>query len=97
MKKLSTLACVTVTVYGRVQGVFFRAFTARIARSLGLKGFARNLPRNDAVEICVEGEKDKLEDLIKQVQVGPPEALIERSEIIWSQFQGIYADFDVRY
>ena len=94
---MNTLACVTATVYGKVQGVFFRAFTARIAKSLGLRGYTRNLSRGNAVEICVEGEKEKLEELIKQLEIGPPEALVERVEVKWSSFTGHYANFDVRY
>ena len=35
---MSALACVTATVYGKVQGVYYRAFTSRIAKSLGVRG-----------------------------------------------------------
>lgn len=94
---MSALACATATVYGKVQGVFFRAFIARIAKSLGLRGYTRNLSRSNAVEICVEGDKEKLEELIKQLEIGPPEALVERIEVTWSSFTGNYANFDVRY
>lgn len=94
---MNELACATVTVYGKVQGVFFRAFTSRIAKSLGLRGYTRNVPRSDAVEICVEGEKQKLEELIKQLEIGPPEALVERIEVTWMPFTGHLPHFEVRY
>ena len=59
---MSELACLSVTIHGQVQGVFYRAFTSRIAKSLGLRGYVRNLPRLDVVEVHVEGEKEKLEE-----------------------------------
>ena len=91
------LACVTAIIHGKVQGVFYRAFTSRIAKSLGLRGYARNLPRFDALEICAEGDKEKLEELIRQLEIGPPEALVDRIEVKWSPFTGQFSHFDVRY
>ncbi len=85
---MSALACVTATVYGKVQGVYYRAFTSHIAKSLGVRGYARNLPRLNAVEVVAEGEKEKLEELVKQIEVGPPESLVDRIEVKWSQYTG---------
>ena len=45
---------VHVIVEGRVQGVFFRAFTRDAAVNLGLSGWVRNRP-NGSVEAIVEG------------------------------------------
>ena len=94
---MSALVCVTATVYGKVQGVYYRAFTSRIAKSLSIRGYARNLPRLDAVEIVAEGEKEKLEELVKQIEVGPPESLVDRIEVKWSQYTGEFPNFEVRY
>ena len=91
------LAYLSATIYGHVQGVFYRAFASRIAKALGLKGYIRNVPRSGIVEIHVEGDKDKLEALIKQLEVGPPEALVEKVEVNWSEFTGKFANFEVRY
>ena len=44
---------------GNVQGVGFRAFAIRIARSLSLVGYAKNLP-DGTVEIVAEGEEKQL-------------------------------------
>jgi len=46
-------------VFGMVQGVGFRWFVARHARSLGLHGYARNLP-NGSVEVMVDGPEDAI-------------------------------------
>lgn len=95
--RMSELASLSVTVHGRVQGVFYRAFVSRTAKTLGLKGYVRNLPRSNTVELRVEGEKDKLENLLEQLKIGPPEALVEEIETEWSEFRAQFANFEVRY
>lgn len=87
----------TVIVKGRVQGVYFRDFVQKQAQALGLNGFVRNLPDFTKVEIQVEGYKDKLELLLSKVKVGPPGAKVEKVETIWSQYQGTFKVFDIRY
>ncbi|MDX1516485.1 MAG: acylphosphatase [Woeseiaceae bacterium] len=59
------------TVKGRVQGVFFRDSTRRVAESLGLTGHAVNLPNGD-VEVLAYGEADALERLQTWLHDGPP-------------------------
>jgi len=89
-------ASVQATVYGYVQGVFFRAFVSHWASELGLSGYVRNLP-SGAVEVVAEGEKKQLEKLISQLKVGPPAAKVERVVTSWSGYSGSYAGFSVRY
>ena len=48
-----------VVIEGKVQGVFFRANTQRMAASLGLTGWVRNLP-DGRVEVVIEGEENNL-------------------------------------
>ncbi len=91
------LAAVRIIVYGDVQGVFFRAFAARQARGLGLKGYARNLPRGDSLEVMAEGERRQLEELITHLKVGPPAAKVARVITNWSEYSGRYSDFSIRF
>ncbi|RLF60052.1 MAG: acylphosphatase, partial [Thermoplasmata archaeon] len=49
---------VHVYISGKVQGVFFREYTRRKAKNLGIKGWVRNLP-DGRVEAIFEGEKEK--------------------------------------
>ena len=93
---MSDFASVRVIVYGRVQGVFFRDFTSRQARELGLTGYVRNSPDGKAVEVQTEGERNKLERLIDHLKVGPPAAKVEKIVVNWSEYTGSYSSFDIR-
>lgn len=94
---MSDLASVKVVVHGFVQGVFFRNFTSKRARELDLTGYARNLPGSRAVEVRAEGERKKLEELIGYLKMGPPGAIVEKVEVIWSEYTGSYSHFGIRY
>jgi len=91
------LAYLTATVYGHVKGVYYRAFTSRLAKSLGLRGYVRNLPQMNGVEIHAEGQREKLEELIRHIEVGPPESLVEHIDIKWSAFTGQFSNFEIRH
>ena len=58
-----------LVVSGIVQGVGFRWYTQRIAKSLGLTGWVRNL-QNGNVEIVVEGKNDIIEMFISELKKG---------------------------
>ena len=94
---MSELAVVQATVYGRVQGVYFRDFTSRHAAELGLTGYVRNSPDRKAVEVQAEGERNKLERLIDYLKVGPPAAKVEKVVANWSEYTGSYSNFSIRY
>ena len=94
---MSDLAEVEVLVYGRVQGVFYRAFAARQAQALGLTGYVRNLYGGNAVEVRAEGERVKLERLVELLKTGPPAAKVEKISATWSEYQGTFPDFTVKH
>jgi acylphosphatase len=62
-----------------VQGVGFRWFVARHARSLGLAGYARNLP-DGSVEVMVDGPEEAMPALEQLLRTGPPNAQVDRVE-----------------
>jgi acylphosphatase len=66
-------------VSGVVQGVGFRWFVARHARSLGLGGYARNLP-DGRVEVVVSGPERSLPELEQLLRTGPAYAQVDRVE-----------------
>ncbi len=83
-------------VYGRVQGTFFRAYVSRRAAELGVTGYVRNLP-DGAVEVEAEGQRNRLEQLIAHLNIGPPTAKVEKVVTSWSRYTGQYSDFKIRY
>jgi len=89
-------ASVQATVYGLVQGVYFRAFVSRRARELDLSGYARNTPEG-TVEVYAEGERQQLEKLINHLRVGPSAARVEKVVTRWSEYSGSYSRFGIRY
>jgi acylphosphatase len=66
-------------VSGMVQGVGFRWFVARHARSLGLNGYARNLA-DSRVEVVAEGPDEALSKLEQLLQSGPANARVSKVE-----------------
>lgn len=81
-----------ITVQGRVQGVFFRAATRRLARQLDLTGWVRN--RSDgSVEVLAEGRRDMLELLLDWCRRGPSGARVTAVRAAWREASGQWADF----
>ncbi|MDH5541845.1 MAG: acylphosphatase [Nitrospinota bacterium] len=88
-------ARVHLIVHGIVQGVFFRSTTAETGLSLGLTGWAKNLP-DGTVEIVAEGEKSKLEKLVAWCKKGPPSARVTSVDARWEEPGNGFETFSVR-
>ena len=84
------------TVRGRVQGVGFRYFVSRVGRRLGLSGHVRNLPDGRRVEVTAEGPHPALDELVRELQSGPPLAVVESVTVMWSTPAGNLPAFTVR-
>ena len=83
-----------ILITGLVQGVFFRREMTELARRLGISGWVRNLP-NGKVEALAEGEKGRLNELIRFCQVGPPGAAVRKVEVEWSDYLGEFRGFRI--
>lgn len=83
-----------VYISGRVQGVFFRSSTEEKAFELGIKGWVRNL-RDGRVEAVFEGEKEKVEEMLRWCHEGPPYARVANVEITWEEYKGEFRSFGV--
>lgn len=81
-----------VFVTGRVQGVFFRSETARLAQRLGLTGWVRNLD-DGRVEAVFEGEKDAVDKAIEFCKHGPAGAHVEDSDVKLEGWKGEFQGF----
>lgn len=85
-----------VRVIGRVQGVFFRASTKRMAQSLGLKGWVKNLP-DGSVEAIFEGKNEDLEEMLRWCRKGPPGAVVRNCRANEEPYSGDFQDFRISY
>ena len=64
-----------VKLYGIVQGVGFRERTRRMAKSLNLKGWVKNM-KDGSVEAMIQGDPDSVEKLIQYCTSEIPNALV---------------------
>jgi acylphosphatase len=87
---------VHIFVSGRIQGVFFRHNTQKKAQSLGVTGWVRNLA-DGRVEAVFEGEKGKIEEMIKWAKRGPFLAKVNGINIEWQECRGEFENFEIRY
>lgn len=84
-----------VRIYGRVQGVWFRANTKEMAKKLRLKGWVRNMP-DGSVEAVFEGDDESIEKAIEWCHHGPPLARVDRVEVKYEEPKG-EEGFKIRY
>jgi acylphosphatase len=83
-----------IIVSGLVQGVGYRYFVQRYAAKLGLAGYARNLVTGE-VEVETQGERGMIEELIKQLKIGPRAASVDRVAVDWLEVDPQMKDFYV--
>ena len=77
-----------VIVRGRVQGVFFRDTTRRMAHSRGVAGWMRNNP-DGSVEAVFEGEAEPVESMVRWCREGPRGAVVEEVEVFEEETEGL--------
>lgn len=83
-------------ISGRVQGVFFRDFTRRWAKTLGLTGWVRNV-FDGRVEVVAEGSEEALQTLVEKLKEGPPAAVVEKVDVNWEEYKAEFTDFTIRF
>lgn len=84
-----------IRVTGRVQGVFFRAWTREQAERHNLKGWVRNCA-DGSVEAHLEGEDAAVRWLIDLIYDGPGGARVDRVEAQEADVEG-FTRFEVRH
>jgi acylphosphatase len=85
-----------VVIDGRVQGVFFRAETQKVARTHHLTGWVRNLP-DGRVEAVFEGAGEDVEQVIAWCRRGPPGAVVREVTATREEFAGEFDRFMITY
>ena len=88
-------ARVDVLVRGRVQGVGYRMFVARVAATHGLTGWVANEP-DGAVRCVAEGPREVLEAFTRELAVGPPGAVVDKLSVAWSATLDGFDQFAIR-
>lgn len=83
-----------IIVDGRVQGVFFRASTARAAQQIGVNGWVRNL-QDGRVEAVFEGPAEKIAEAVRWASHGPERAVVTSVEEYSEEPEGL-TGFGVR-
>jgi len=84
-----------VLVSGRVQGVYFRAFTRKKALQLGINGYAKNLA-DGKVEIVAEAEEVILEKFILWCHKGPITARVDEVLVTSLADDEVFTSFEIR-
>ncbi|MDQ3050293.1 MAG: acylphosphatase [Bacteroidota bacterium] len=72
---------VSITVSGKVQGVFFRKYTKEAACKIGITGFVKNT-NEGTVYIEATGNESQINEMIQWCHKGSP----------WSKVNGVKVD-----
>jgi len=72
---------------GMVQGVYFRAHTYEKARSIGLRGWVRNLS-DGRVEAVFEGPRAAVEEAVEYCKHHQPHARVDHAVVEWEKPRG---------
>jgi acylphosphatase len=85
-----------VFISGRVQGVFFRAYTRETAMSLNLTGWVRNL-YDGSVEAVFEGDDTNVQSMLEWCKKGPPHSVVRHVDASEEPYTGEFRDFRITY
>jgi len=93
---MSDLGRAKIIVVGLVQDVGYRYFVMRHADNLNLKGYTQNLFTGEVLTE-VEGELGLINELIKQLKIGPMKSHVVNCIVDWSENKNEFTRFEVRY
>lgn len=87
---------VELRISGKVQGVGFRYFTQKQARTLNLVGWVRNT-LDGGVLATVQGPKHAIETFMDYMWIGPPMSDVKSVTKVEMPIIEEFTDFDLRY
>lgn len=82
-------------VRGKVQGVWFRAWTREMGREVGVTGWVRNLPDGN-VETVAQGTREQIDLFEQRLWDGPPLARVTSVDAERSETDAPLSSFEVR-
>jgi acylphosphatase len=84
-----------VFIEGHVQGVSFRANLWREAKKNNVTGWVRNL-KDCRVEAVLQGDPDKVNEVVKWCHTGPAAAKVERVDVAYESSYEVLTHFHIR-
>lgn len=87
---------VHLTISGKVQGVYFRQHTKQKADELRLGGWVAN-EADGTVTVVVEGEENRVNDLVDWCHSGPSRAFVDKVVKVIEPYMAEFEGFDIRY
>ena len=85
-----------IRIKGKVQDVWFRAFTREKATELGVTGWVQN-ETDGAVYLEANGKKSKLDLFIDKLKQGTERSVVDDVEVEWASAGDNWTHFDIRY
>lgn len=89
------IMAVHLQIFGKVQGVGYRASTQIEASRFGLLGWVKNC-LDGSVELWAEGPEPKIHELIAWCKKGPPRAVIKDIQIEKPPASGAFQNFQIK-
>ena len=90
-------------IKGDVIGVGFRAWTKIQAKIIGVSGWVRNnfqkpevFGVNGGVETLIQGDEEKVNQIMEILKRGSPISRVEEVEIIWQEPKQMFDEFEIR-
>jgi len=80
-----------IKVYGKVQGVYYRATAVEMAKLHNVYGYVKN-EKDGTVYIEVEGEEENIKKFVAWCYIGSERAEVEKVEINGGEIRG-YKNF----
>jgi len=94
---------VHIYIKGDVIGVGFRAWAKIQAKIIGVTGWVRNVNKHPdiygvggGVEAQIQGEMEKVKQMIELLKKGPPVSHVSGIEIFWQEPKEIFDIFEIR-
>ncbi len=83
-------------IYGKVQGVSFRAFVRRYAHHNAVTGWVCNRP-DGSVEAVLEGDQEAVDTVISQCREGPHFARVDNMQLVEEPYTNTFDSFEIRF
>ncbi len=85
-----------VVITGKVQGVFFRAYTKDAAEKYMITGWVRN-KRDGTVEAVIKGERENIQQMMQWFHTGSPASSVKKIIMEDQKSLSDFTDFDIMY